>query len=218
MGRDPFASAPWTPGPLGWNDCAAFSFDTAFSSEGKSEAAKKKGAIPAAPPSDVEASKKGDALLDDERMDSVAVEKFKAILADLRAQGLPVRVHEAFRTPERQKDIYASGRTDEQLEKANYKPWEIRRARRAGFTPAGTNPRPGKKPETAAPSWRAGPKGHTGGLAMDVWWVVNGKGRSAAPHAEWKKALGKAAAAHGCAWGGNWKWKYDAPHVEYFKK
>jgi hypothetical protein len=157
----------------------------------------------------VEASKRGDALLDDGRVDRDAAARFKAILAELRARGLPVRVHEAYRAPERQKDIYASGRTDGQLREAGYTEAEIKRARRAGFPATGPK---------AAPSWKSGAKGHGGGLAMDVWWVVKGKGQPAAPYASWKQALGEAAAAHDCVWGGNWEWKYDPPHVEYFKR
>jgi len=208
MGRDPFASAAWTPGPMGWNDCADPGLAPHFNLEEKTiETEEKK--IHRAPASDVEASKIGDALLEDPHMDAVAAAKFKAILATLRAQGLPVRVHETYRTPERQKNIYASGRSDDALRKAGYTEAEIKRARRAGF-PASA--------KIAAPSWKSGSKGHGGGLAMDVWWVVNGKGQPAAPLAPWKKALAAAVAAQGCAWGGNWRWKKDPPHVEYFKK
>ena len=206
--KDPFAASWWTPGSLGLDDCADPNLPHVFRAQERTAAPIPR-KMPKAPASDVAVSVIGDALLNDEHMDPDAVKKFKAILSDLRAQGLPVRVHEAYRTPERQKNIYASGRTDDQLRKAGYTEAEIKRARRAGF-PASAG--------IAAPSWKSGNKGHGGGLAMDVWWVVKGKGQPAAPHASWKKALAVAVAAQGCAWGGNWKWKKDPPHVEYFKK
>ncbi len=209
LGKDPFAAAHWTAGPLGWKDSADPNTAPTFVAEEKWATPEVTMKMRKAPALDVEASKKGDALLDDEHMDSVAAAKFKAIVAQLRAQGLPVRVHETYRTPERQKNIYASGRTDDQLQKVGYTDAEIKRARRAGF-PATA--------KIAAPGWESGPTGHGGGLAMDVWWVVGGKGQPAAPYISWKKALGVAVASQGCVWGGNWKWKKDPPHVEYFKK
>lgn len=162
-----------------------------------------------APADDVEASKIGDAILDKEGMDPEASRRFKAILAELRADGIPIRVHEGFRNAGRQKDIYAAGRSDEKLRAVGYSEPEIRRARNAGFPPTG---------DTRAPDWRWGPKGHGGGLAMDVWWVVGGKGQPAARWASWRKRLDEATKAQGCAWGGSWQWKKDRPHVECFLK
>jgi hypothetical protein len=201
---DPFGFALFTPGWTGRLDCGDPNHPGR--KKKKTRTTKKRKWPPDATPEDLEICKDGDHKLEDEHMNSDAKKVFKALLADLRAKGLPVRVWETYRTPERQKDLYASSRTDEQLRKAGYSPEDIARARRLGNRP---------DTEWKAGSWKWSPNaGHSGGKAMDVWWVVKGKPQAAAPWKPWLLKFEAAVAAHRCKWGGHWT-PVDRPHVEY---
>ena len=206
LGVDPFGFALFTPGWSGRLDCGDPNRPAQGKKKKRKPAPAKRKWPPDATPEDLEVCRAGDHKLEDEHMNSSAKRVFKALLADLRAQGLPVRVWETYRTPERQKDLYASSRTDEQLRKAGYTQADIDHARKAG-----------NRPDTdwKADTWKWSPNaGHSGGRAMDVWWVLKGKPQAAAPWEPWLKTFEAAVAAHHCKWGGHWK-RPDRPHVDY---
>jgi peptidoglycan L-alanyl-D-glutamate endopeptidase CwlK len=146
-----------------------------------------------------------DHLLDDERVHPIARRKFKAVLQDVRGHGLPLLVWEVYRSRERQRMLYAQGRTDAQLLKAGYTMQEIERYRAAGYTAS--------KPKVTHAKT---PRYHGRGLAMDCCWLVNGK-PTWDVDMDWWQTYGRAAKAHGLVWGGDWKMK-DLPHVQYEPK
>lgn len=142
-----------------------------------------------------------DYLLDDERVHPIFRRKAKAVLADVRLWGRPIIVIEVFRSLERQRQLYAKGRTDDQLQKAGYSKEEIAKIRQQGFLEV--------DPKV---TYRKTPKAHGKGLAMDVAWLVNGKVTWNVPE-DWWDLYGRCAKAHGLIWGGDWKMR-DKGHVE----
>lgn len=143
-----------------------------------------------------------DYLLMDERVHPQARELFLELLRRVRAQGIPLVVVEVYRSKERQRMLYAQGRTDEQLRARGYTQEEIQRARKAGYTSE-------KKRVTNV--MNAGM--HSKGRAMDCAFLVDGKLRYDVRD-EWWQAYGKTAKQLGLVWGGDWKMA-DRPHVEY---
>ena len=144
-----------------------------------------------------------DYLLDDPRVNPTARRKFKAVLADVRGYGLPLFVWEVYRSRERQRALYAQGRTNQQLLEAGYTPEEIAKYRAMGFTsirPVVTHART--------------PRYHGRGRAMDCCWLVDGKPSWNVPE-EWWQTYGRAAKAHGLKWGGDWKKIKDKAHVQW---
>ena len=224
LGRDPFAPSPWTPGSVGRLDCGDPSLAGVF--QQPSASAGTDMVRHAAPEADIERSRVGDHLLYVPEMNETARELFVALLEDVRARGVPAIVHEAVRTAKRQRMIYAKGRTNAELKSQGYDDSEIAEARSAGFKATRKNPQTGEiePEEKVAPSWKSGPKGHGGGKAMDVYWIVKGRKQAGAPYKSWQKALIEAADAHGCVSGLSNEWvknhsrahKRDPPHVEYF--
>lgn len=140
---------------------------------------------------------------------SEARERFIRVLEDLlndpdlQKQGIVPVVTEVYRTPKRQKMLYAQGRTDDYLLKKGYTLDEIIEARKAGYTaekPIVTNTLSSK---------------HIDGRAMDITFA----GKDGKPHYEWPNEVwqkyGDAARKYGLEWGGDWKKFSDRPHVEY---
>lgn len=144
-----------------------------------------------------------DHLLSDARVHVRARELFRAVLRELRELGIPVCVVEVYRSPERQRQLYAQGRTDEALRLKGYTEEEIRRARMAGYTAS--------KPVVTRVM---GAGMHGRGRAMDCAFVVDGKLRYNVPESWWE-IYGQVAKKHGLVWGGDWKSIVDKPHVEY---
>lgn len=142
-----------------------------------------------------------DYLLDDSRVNEVARRKFKAVLQDVRGWGLPLLVWEVYRSREKQRALYAQGRSDEQLRKAGYTDSELKLYRVWGYT--------ADKPIVTK---IINPRYHGAGRAMDCCWLVNNKPTWDVP-LEWWQAYGSSAKAHGLTWGGDWKMK-DLPHVQ----
>lgn len=142
-----------------------------------------------------------DRLLDDERVNPTFRRKAKAVLADVRGQGLPLFVVEVFRTRGRQRMLYAQGRSDARLRAVGFTDKEIAAYRRAGYTadkPIVTN--------------SVSPYAHGRGLAMDCAWLVDGKVRWDVGD-DWWATYGSAAKTHGLVWGGDWHMR-DMAHVE----
>jgi hypothetical protein len=170
---------------------------------------------PAASASDIEASKRNDAFwLDDARMKGDAVKRLKAVLASLRAQGIPVLVCEGFRSAERQRLLFCRNRTKEELLQAGYKEKEIDDARKLGHD---------EKAPVAANTWEwSSEKGHGAGTAIDVRWLWKGKVKPSLPWETWEKPMRRTIVdVHGCKWGGDWVLKggkRDHGHIEYVER
>ncbi|MEM4203779.1 MAG: phage baseplate assembly protein V [Candidatus Methanomethylicaceae archaeon] len=145
--------------------------------------------------------RRNDYLLDDPRVDPAARERFKNVLEALRAQGYPAYVIEVYRDPQRQRFLYAQGRTDEELIAAGFSIEEIRKYRAAGATP-----------NQGKVTWTLNSK-HMTGKAMDVGYLPHrGANPYNAPNDFWR-AYGEAARKAGLEWGGKWS-NPDRPHVE----
>lgn len=146
-----------------------------------------------------------DALLYHPYVNPTARRKFEAVLQDVRGHGLPLVVWEVYRSREKQRALYAQGRSDEVLRKIGYADWEIKRYREWGYTV--------DKPVVTK---ILNPTFHGTGRAMDCCWLVNGK-PTWNVLLEWWHTYGSAAKAHGLTWGGDWKMR-DYAHVQYDKK
>lgn len=144
-----------------------------------------------------------DHLLDDPRVHPTARVLFRAVLNELREAGYPVAVVEVYRSPARQRQLYAQGRSDETLREAGYTAREIAAARLAGFTA-----------EKSVVTKKMTPGKHAQGRAMDVAFVLNGVRTYQVPASYWK-AYGRIVKKHGLIWGGDWKTFPDRPHCEY---
>lgn len=144
-----------------------------------------------------------DHLLDAPEVHPRARELFKAVLKELREAGYPAVVVEVYRSPQRQRMLYAQGRSDAQLKAKGYTDAEIRAARNAGHT--------ADKP-TVTKLMNAGM--HAQGRAMDVAWLIDGRLSYNAPE-QWWQAYGRIAKKYGLRWGGDWKTFPDRPHCEY---
>ncbi|MCS7301445.1 MAG: M15 family metallopeptidase [Fimbriimonadales bacterium] len=143
-----------------------------------------------------------DHLLGDPRVHPKARELFQLVLKELREAGYPAVVVEVYRSPERQRMLYAQGRTDAQLKAEGYTEQEIRAARAAGRSaskPVVTKRKDGM---------------HAQGRAMDVAWLINNRISWDAPE-QWWQAYGRIAKKYGLRWGGDWKTFPDRGHVEY---
>ncbi len=115
----------------------------------------------------------------------------EAAIAECAQLGLPVKVNEAYRSQARQAWLYAQGRT-----------------------------RPGDKvtnAPTALTSW------HGYGLAVDVihatkaYWPFGKGAANAANNAKWFWQVSDVFKRHGCNWGGDFKTRPDAPHMQWGK-
>lgn len=144
-----------------------------------------------------------DHLLNDPRVHPTARTLFQAVLKELREAGYPAVVVEVYRSPERQKQLYAQGRSDDALRKAGYTAQEIAAARTAGHTAV--------KPIV---TYKMTSGMHGNGRAMDIAWLIDGKLSYNAPDSWWQ-AYGRIAKKYGLIWGGDWKKIVDKPHVEY---
>lgn len=144
-----------------------------------------------------------DHLLNAPQVHPRARELFRLVLQELREAGYPAVVIEVYRSPERQKQLYAQGRSDALLRQKGYTAQEIQQARAAGYTAD-------KKIVTKL--MNAGM--HAQGRAMDVAWLINNRVTYDAPE-HWWQAYGRIAKKYGLRWGGDWKQFVDKPHVEY---
>lgn len=143
-----------------------------------------------------------DYLLDNPRVHPKARTLFRAVLKELREAGYPAVVVEVYRSPERQRALYAQGRSDAVLSAKGYTQAEILKYRQMGYTSD-------KRVVTKVLS--AGK--HSQGRAMDIAWLIDGQLSWNAPEAWWEM-YGQIAKKHGLTWGGDWKFK-DRPHCEY---
>jgi len=144
-----------------------------------------------------------DFLLDAPQVHPRARDLFRAVLKELRESGYPVAVVEVYRSPERQRQLYAQGRTDAQLRAKGYSEEEIRQARALGFT---------AEKKIVTKLMTAGMHGQ--GRAMDVAFFVNGRRTYDVPSLWWE-VYGRIVKKHGLIWGGDWKSFPDRPHCEY---
>ena len=127
---------------------------------------------------------------------------FERVLRELVSLGYTPVVVEVYRDPQRQRYLYAQGRTDDALRKAGLTAAEIAAARQLGHT--------ADKPRVTGVLSSM----HTRGRAMDIAWLVNGKVTYQVPDSWWQ-VYGSIARKHGLIWGGDWKRLVDRPHVEY---
>jgi len=132
----------------------------------------------------------------------VARELFKRVLNELVSLGYNPVVVEVYRSPEKQRMLYAQGRTDQQLRAKGYTTAEIQAYRKLGYTADK------RKVSYTLSSM------HSRGRAMDIAWWVNGKLTYNVPDSWWK-LYGSIAQKHGLVWGGSWKTFVDRPHIEY---
>lgn len=144
-----------------------------------------------------------DYLLDDSRVHPRARELFKGVLRELRESGYPICVVEVYRSPERQRMLYAQGRSDAVLKAKGYTDAEIAEIRKKGFT--------ADKPVVTK---LMGAGMHAKGRAMDCAFVVDGRITYAVPQSWWQH-YGATSKKYGLVWGGDWKTFKDRPHVEY---
>ncbi len=144
--------------------------------------------------------KQRDHLLYHPRVHPVARQLFLATLNEVRLV-YPAVVVEVYRSPTRQRMLYAQGRSDAQLRRIGFTQEEIEQARQRGYTQ--------NKPRvTYVLQGR-----HTQGKAMDIAFLVDGKLTWNVP-LTWWRTYGAIAKKHGLVWGGDWKMR-DYPHVEY---
>jgi len=127
---------------------------------------------------------------------------FTRVLQELVELGYTPVVVEVHRDPQRQRYLYAQGRSDDTLRKAGLSAAEIAEARRLGHTADKTR-------VTGVLTSM-----HTRGRAMDIAWLVNGKVTYNVPDTWWQ-TYGAIARKHGLTWGGDWQRLIDKPHVEY---
>ena len=162
--------------------------------------------------SDILSGVVGAEKLSDSNVHSIAREKFKDTLKKLvesevtKKHGYVPVVTEVYRSKERQKMLYASGRTDEALRQMGYTEAEIKKYREAGYTASGP---------TLTHTLNSA---HQSGRAMDIAWCK--KDRKCNP--EWNvsdelwQEYGRIAKENGLVWGGSDFGKFiDKPHVEY---
>lgn len=142
-----------------------------------------------------------DFLLNDPRVNAVARRKFLAVLADVRGHGLPLVVWEVYRSREKQRALYAQGRSDDQLLRVGYTRDELKLYRSWGYTP--------NKPIITK---IINPRYHGTGRAMDCCWLVDGK-LTWNVEQDWWQTYGSSAKAHELTWGGDWKMR-DLTHVQ----
>lgn len=142
---------------------------------------------------------RNDALLDAAGVNTTLAAKVKAVLSDVRGHGKQVLITEVLRSADRQRFLYAKGRTDLQLKNRGYTPAAIAKARGEGA-----------KATDHQVTWSLKSR-HIEGEAADLVPVRNGQpdwGDS-----ETYALIGSSAKAHELDWGGTWKSK-DMPHVQ----
>ena len=127
---------------------------------------------------------------------------FIRVLQELVELGYTPVVVEVYREPQRQRYLYAQGRSGEALRRAGLTAAEIAAARQLGHT--------ADKPRVTGVLSSM----HTRGRAMDIAWLVNGKVTYQVPDSWWQ-TYGAIARKHGLIWGGDWRRLVDRPHVEY---
>ena len=127
---------------------------------------------------------------------------FKRVLDELVSLGYNPVVVEVYRSPTRQRMLYAQGRTDKQLLAKGYTQSEIAGYRKAGYTA-----------EKRVVSYTLDSM-HSKGRAMDIAWLVDGRTTYDVPNSWWEM-YGAIARKHGLHWGGDWKSFRDKPHIEY---
>jgi peptidoglycan L-alanyl-D-glutamate endopeptidase CwlK len=131
-------------------------------------------------------------------------EKALRLLQSLEGQGFDILITEVMRSVERQRALYAQGRTDAALLLKGYTKPEIAKHRAAGYAAA-----------KAQVTWILTPRYHGRGLAMDLAPIKDGKVCWDGRHPFWA-AYGKECEAAGLTWGGNWAPKNrDMPHCQY---
>ena len=127
---------------------------------------------------------------------------FQRVLDELVSLGYNPVVVEVYRSPTRQRALYAQGRTDAQLLAKGYTQSEIAQYRKAGYTA-----------DKRIVSYTLDSM-HSKGRAMDIAWLVDGKFTYDVPNSWWD-VYGAIAKKHGLVWGGSWKSFRDKPHIEY---
>ena len=127
---------------------------------------------------------------------------FRRVLEELVSLGYNPVVVEVYRSPTRQRALYAQGRTDKQLLAKGYTQSEIQQYRNAGYTA-----------DKRVVSYTLDSM-HSKGRAMDIAWLIDGTVTYNAP-SSWWDMYGAIARKHGLIWGGDWRTLKDKPHVEY---
>lgn len=143
---------------------------------------------------------KHDNLLNAPGIDPDFARKCKAVLADIRAKGGQWYLFEVLRTRERQRFLFAIGRSTKELRANGYSMSEIDQLRRQGAKVS--------IPQvTGVLDSR-----HMHGVAADIVPLINGEPSWDIPKEQWN-LIGSSARAHGLTWGGNWK-SVDRPHIQ----
>lgn len=130
--------------------------------------------------------------------------RFKRLLSDVRATGLPLLVWEVYRSDQHQQELYCQGRCNPYLHKMGVRPELICRARLMGYS--------ARKPRITRN--RVG-SFHTRGCAMDCCWLVKSRPCWDVP-IEWWQCYGQVARRWGLCWGGDRKIPNMA-HVQWVK-
>lgn len=125
------------------------------------------------------------------------------MLKEVREAGYPIIVVEVYRSPQRQRALYAQGRSDSTLKQKGYSAEEIAQYRQQGYT--STKP-------VVTRVLSAGM--HSQGRAMDCAFVVDKRITYTVPEIWWR-IYGATAKKYGLIWGGDWKRIKDRPHIEY---
>ena len=140
--------------------------------------------------------------LNDTNIHPTARMLFQRVLDELVSLGYTPVVVEVYRSPARQRMLYAQGRTDAQLIAKGYTQSEITQYRNAGFT---------SDKRVVSHTLHSM---HSKGRAMDIAWLVDGRVSYSVPNSWWDM-YGAIARKHGLNWGGDWKTFKDRPHIEY---
>ena len=140
--------------------------------------------------------------LNDTNIHPTARMLFQRVLEELVSLGYTPVVVEVYRSPTRQRALYAQGRTDKQLLAKGYTQSEIAQYRKAGHTA-----------DKRIVSYTLDSM-HSKGRAMDIAWLVDGRITYDVPNSWWN-VYGAIARKHGLHWGGDWKSFKDKPHIEY---
>ena len=140
--------------------------------------------------------------LNDPNVHATARMLFMRVLDELVSLGYNPVVVEVYRSPKKQRMLYAQGRSEQQLLAKGYTKGEIESYRKLGYTADK------RKVSYTLSSM------HSRGRAMDIAWWENGKLTYDVPDSLWR-LYGSIARKHGLVWGGDWKTFVDRPHVEY---
>lgn len=143
---------------------------------------------------------KHDHLLNEPGVNQEFARKVRAVLQDIRGHGGSWYLFEVKRTRERQRFLFAIGRSTKVLLKNGYSIDEVNRFRKQG---AKVN-----VPQVTGTLSSA----HLRGIAADIVPLIDGEPSWDVPKELWN-LIGSSARAHGLVWGGNWK-SVDRPHVQ----